>query len=226
MTRRIVASANPHFVSQAEAARRWKVSRKTITKLKRRGEIVIREADGLVDVAASEERLKSRPGTYSGRTKVKFGAQDAEAQNVTGLRPKGTKSSTGGNRNAGRGNTIHAIKEARGRGTHSIAAELIDAARRASPENHGSSSVAGACRETARSLEFTLPRFLALLGRLALAFELAQGVLAGCGNDRDAAEAASLMRAIGDCALPPWLAVTAQLREVAERIDRAEVVIQ
>src|ERR1700753_3035186 len=91
MVRRVVPPADPNFISQADASRRWKVTRKTITKLKQRGEIVIRASDGKVDVVASETILAARPKSYrGGYTAVFLPGRDLEPKDVT-RRTKGNK---------------------------------------------------------------------------------------------------------------------------------------
>jgi hypothetical protein len=60
-----VADDQALFVSQAEFARRRGVSRKTVTVWKDQGKLVL-DADGKVDVAATEALLGQRPETYRG----------------------------------------------------------------------------------------------------------------------------------------------------------------
>lgn len=61
-----MASASaPKFMSQAEFAKRRKVSRKSVTIWKQRG-LVVLTPDGQVDVEATEWKLDERPAKYRG----------------------------------------------------------------------------------------------------------------------------------------------------------------
>ncbi len=58
-------AATPKFLSQADFARRRKVSRKSVTLWKSKGLLVLNEA-GQVDVDATEWKLDDRPAKYRG----------------------------------------------------------------------------------------------------------------------------------------------------------------
>ena len=61
----MVIAAPSNFVSQAEFARRRKVSRKTVTEWKSKGLLTLSDA-GLIDVEATEWALDQRPSKYRG----------------------------------------------------------------------------------------------------------------------------------------------------------------